>query len=323
MASFEAAKLLWFGYGHLRSVRTRSSVDANGQPIPWYTYPAIEFLQQLDLSDRTVFEYGSGNSTKFWAARAARVVTIEDDEQWSEKLRSEIPRNCVLLLEQDLREFVNSIHRYPEGFDIIVVDGPARGRTRLKCAAAAVQRLKPGGMIILDNSDWLPESAALLRNADLLQVDMSGFIPIGDHTQTTSFFFHRECRFGTRNPRQPALSVGAVPWDWETVVPADGHSLIWDGEPFYGVVRVEVLDKVTPSGSRRFEVAFQDRPDRPPSTTRLAVIYDPATERVVTDYFVEPTHAAIEAEVRRLRAMSWEAFRRFASQPDRRRYLLD
>jgi len=321
--SVKAAKLLWFGYGHLRSVRTRSSVDANGQPIPWYTYPAIEFLQQLDLSDRTVFEYGSGNSTRFWAARAARVVTVEDDEHWWEKLRAELPRNCVLLLEQDLREFANSIHRYPEGFDIVVVDGPARGRTRLKCAAAAVQRLKPGGMIILDNSDWLPESAALLRNADLLQVDMSGFFPIGDHTQTTSLFFHRECRFRTRNPRQPAPSVGAVLWDWETVVPVDGHSLIWDGEPLYGVMRQEVLDKVTPTGIRRFEVAFLDRPDHPPESTRLTVIYDHARERILMAYVIAPAHAAIEAEVRRLRAMSWEAFRRFARQSDTRRYLLD
>ena len=44
-------------------------------------------------------------------------------------------------------------------------------------------------MIILDNSDWLPDSARLLRDADLLQVDMSGFIPIGDHTQTHIVLF--------------------------------------------------------------------------------------------------------------------------------------
>lgn len=321
--SYKAARLLWFEYGHLRSVRTKSSVDAGGRPIPWYTYPAIEFLQQLDLSDRTVFEYGSGNSTLFWAARAARVVTVEDDEQWSAKVRMEAPANCVVLVEPDLRRFVDAIQRYPEGFDIVVVDGPARGRTRFKCATAALQHLKPGGLIILDNADWLPESAALLRNAGLLQVDMSGFIPIGDHTQTTSFFFHRESRFQAKSARQPAPSLGAVHWDWETVVPAPGRSLEWDGERIYGVIRQEVVEKHTPSGVQRFEVAIQARPARPPSSSHQVVVYDHGRERILMTYIIAPTKEAVETEVARLRGMSWEAFRQFAGRPDRRRYLLD
>ena len=324
VSSVKAAKLLWFGYGHLRSVRTGRSVDANGDPIPWYTYPAIEFLRQLDFSNRSVFEYGSGNSTLFWAARAARVVTVEDDEQWSEELRAKVPATCAVLVEPDLRNFVDSIHRYPEGFDVIVVDGPARGRTRFKCAAAALQHLKPGGMIILDNADWLPDSAALLRDADLLQVDMSGFFPIGDHTQTTSFFFHRESRFRAREARQPAPAVGAVLWDWETVVPTDdGDSLVWDGEHIYGVLRQEIVDKETPSGTRRFEVAVLDKPARPASSCRHVVVYDHARERILMTYVIAPTDDAVEAEFARLRGMCWDAFRRFASRPDRRRYLLD
>lgn len=323
LSSFKAAKLLWFGYGHLHSVRTRSSVDAAGEPIPWYTYPAIEYLRQLDFSDRSVFEYGAGNSTLFWAARAARVVAVEDDEQWSEALRTRLPANCALLVEPDLQKFVDVIHRFIEGFDVIVVDGPARGRTRLKCAAAALQRLRPGGLIILDNADWLPESAALLRNADLLEVDMSGFVPIADHTQTTSFFFHRESRFRPKASRQPVAGIGALAWDWETIVPSEGRHLIWDGEPIYGVVRQEVLDKDTPRGVRRFEVAFVHRPARPSSSSRQVVVYDHATRRILMAYLIEPTNQAIDAEITQLKAMSWDAFRRFAGRPDRRRYLLD
>ena len=75
---------------------------------------------------------------------------------------------------------------------MIVVDGAARGNTRLKCCRAALTRLRPAGMIILDNSGWLPESSRVLREAGLLQVDMTGLVPIGKHTQTTSFFFHRD-----------------------------------------------------------------------------------------------------------------------------------
>lgn len=322
--SLAAAKLLCFGYGHLNSVRSRSSVDAAGQPIPWYTYPAIEYLQQLDISDKTVFEYGSGNSTLFWAARACRVVCVEDEERWSTHLRARAPQNCAVLQEADLRRYVEVIGRYPEGFDIIVVDGPIRGHTRLKCARAAVKHLKPGGMIILDNSDWLPQSTQVLRDADLLQVDMSGFIPIGDHTQTTSFFFHRESRFKTRGQRQPLPSIGAVRQDYETVTPTNGEWLDWEGQRIYGVLRQEVFEKETAAGLRRFEVAFFDHPARPRPRSRHVLVYDHAWQRILLGpYVIEPTSEALEAEVARLRAMSWEAFREFARRPDCRHYLLE
>src|SRR5216117_3805614 len=77
----------------------------SGQSAPWYTYPAIEFLRQLDFSDRTVFEYGSGMSTMFWAKKAKHVVSVEDDEQWCETLRNLLPSNAELIYEPDLSKF--------------------------------------------------------------------------------------------------------------------------------------------------------------------------------------------------------------------------
>jgi hypothetical protein len=323
-SSLKAAKVLWFSYGHLRSVRAGRPVDAEGRPIPWYTYPAIDFLRQLDLSERSVFEYGAGNSTLFWAARAARVVSVEDDERWSERLKCTVPANCTILQEADLHRYARVIDSYPEGFDIIVVDGPARGGTRLRCARAALAHLKAGGMIILDNSDWLPDTARLLRQANLLQVDMSGFIPIGDHTQTTSFFFDRQSGFVVKGTRQPLPCVGALRWDWETIAATDGVSLEWEGETIYGVVRHEVIDKATPAGPRTFEIAFFDHPRRPPETSRHVLLYDCSKARVLFGpYIVKPTAAAVDAEVNRLRAMSWEKFCEFARKPDGRRYLLE
>src|SRR3954463_5829953 len=157
--SLLAAHGLLFGYAHLASVRRQACVDAVNNPVPWYTYPAIEYLKQLDFSGRTVFEYGSGNSTLFWAAAGARVVSIEDDESWYRTIAAQLPPNCELTLETDLESYAAAIDRYPYSFDVIVVDGAARGHTRLKCSRRALGKLAEGGMIILDNSDWLPESA--------------------------------------------------------------------------------------------------------------------------------------------------------------------
>lgn len=189
--SLRAAVVLWRDYAHLKSVAMASAVDAEGQPLPWYTYPAIEFVGQLDFSDKTVFEFGAGNSTLFWAGVAQRVVSVEDDENWFESVRMRVPPNAEVILESDLSEFPRVLARLGQRFDVIVVDGPARGGTRLKCSMAAVEALNPGGVIILDNSDWLPESAKWLRESGLLQVDMTGFAPICAHVQTTSFFFDR------------------------------------------------------------------------------------------------------------------------------------
>src|SRR2546427_1382711 len=80
LRSLRLYRILSFEYGHLKSAATLRSVDANGQPLPWITYPAIEFLKQLDLTDKTVFEYGCGGSTVYWSGVAKRVDSVEDNE---------------------------------------------------------------------------------------------------------------------------------------------------------------------------------------------------------------------------------------------------
>jgi len=56
-------RTLAFDYNQLTSIKKRSCIDKNKNPIPWYTYPAIEYLNNLDFTDKNVFEYGSGNSS--------------------------------------------------------------------------------------------------------------------------------------------------------------------------------------------------------------------------------------------------------------------
>jgi len=208
-------RILNFEYGFLRSVAIEKPLDAQGAPYPWYTYPALEYLKQLDFSGKTVFEYGSGHSTLFWASRAARVVSVEHNESWYDLVKSKIPAHCTLLYEPESDDYAAAIRLFPDPFDVIVIDGLVTGRTRLKCARAAVARLRPGGMIILDNSDWLPESSRALRTAGLIEVDMTGFAPMNDYTCTTSFYLHREFAFKPTADRQPQPGIGAQPYNWE------------------------------------------------------------------------------------------------------------
>lgn len=317
--SFAAARTLWFGYGHLRSVRSLSAVDAADQPMPWYTYPAIEYLKQFDFAEARVFEYGSGNSTLFWANRAASVVSVEDDEQWYEPTLAKLRSNCTLILEPDLQRYVDVIRRYPDGFDIVIVDGPARGFTRLKCACAAVDHLRAGGLIILDNSDWLPESARYLRESGLLQVDMSGFIPIGGHTQTTSFFFHRACQLRPIGGRQPHPSLGALPKNWETPTPPEGPIVEWAGETIDHVVTQASLTKKSGAGNRMFQVAIRDAGSGP----REIYIFDVDQQRILVGGSWIPNDQTTQDTVTRLDDMSWDVFCAFVRRSQVRRYVLD
>src|SRR4051812_14883663 len=47
--------------------------------IPWFSYAAIDFLDAALRTNMTVFEYGSGGSTLFFAKRAKSVFTVEDN----------------------------------------------------------------------------------------------------------------------------------------------------------------------------------------------------------------------------------------------------
>jgi hypothetical protein len=321
MPAFAAARSLWFDYAHLRTVLTRSCVDANQRPVPWYTYPAIEYVKQLDFSDARVFEYGAGNSTLFWAAAAREVVSVEDDEGWHEKLRGQLPANCTLLLETDLSAYARTIDRFPGGFDVIVVDGAARGRTRLKCARRAIQHLRPGGMVVLDNSDWLPESTRTLREADLIQVDMTGFIPIGGHTQTTSFFLHRAFRFAPRGARQPLPGPGAVPNVWEhpsTAAPQPAIEI--DSEIFGGILREETFVLQSPEGPRRFALIVADDTS---IGARCAAILDRDRDRVLISLNdMTPAAATAFAQLDAALRLPWDQFCAAINDNDKKRYRL-
>jgi hypothetical protein len=206
-----ACRTLAFDQGLLNSMIRGQAVDRAGEAIPWYTFPATEFLTQLDFSAKAVFEYGCGNSTLFWSRRARRVVSVEHEREWSEYMRRSVPQNCDVVFEPVPSEYVAAVHRGNERYDVIVIDG----QSRLRCAAEAISRLNPGGIVILDNSDWFPEASKTLRDAGLIEIDFYGIAPINDYTSTTSLYLDREVSLQPRRERQPVPGIGSIPKDFD------------------------------------------------------------------------------------------------------------
>jgi len=223
-SSASACKILLHHQRYFASVRDGEFRDREENYLPWFTYPAIEAIKNWDLSDKRVFEYGSGFSTLFWASRAKEVVSVEHNRSWYEKIAGIAPPNVRLTLapideienptEKTFKQFEAYAGAIDERFQIIVIDGYARSRVRYQCARAALPHLDANGLIILDNSDWLPATAMFLRESDLIEADFSGLVPGTNHSQTTSFFFTRQFNFPSAG-RQPQTPVGGRPDNWE------------------------------------------------------------------------------------------------------------
>jgi len=193
-------------YGHIRSVREARPVTAAGEPIPWYTYPALEFVGQFDFSAWDAFEFGGGNSTRYWAQRCRSLVTVESDPSWHAVIARDTLPSQTVLLETDPARYAGAIAEGDRQYKLIVIDGQHR---RL-CAERAVDRLAPGGMIIFDNSDWWPETCTFLRGRGLMQVDFTGLGPINRYTWTTSILFPALVDLKLAAGRQPAPGIGSL-----------------------------------------------------------------------------------------------------------------
>ena len=193
-------------YGHQKSVDLGKPVDGSLNPIPWYTYPAIEYLKQFDFSNKSIFEYGSGNSSIFWSSLAGSVTSVETDSSWFEVTHKIKPHNLKIYLKKERLEYVNSIMEDNCFYDVIVIDGSYR----YDCARIAAKCLSIDGFIILDDSERYPEICSILRNNDLIQVDFLGLSPIVYYTKTTSLFFKRQFRLDILSDKSPYFSIGSL-----------------------------------------------------------------------------------------------------------------
>lgn len=191
-------KRLLLDQGYVDSLRAGAPVDGDGVPVPWYTYPAIEYLGSLDFAGRRVFEFGSGNSTRWWEQRASELVSVETDPDWYDLIAPQLdPATTKLKLCHDQDEYLAEIAQH-DPFDVVVVDG----LWRKPSARVALEHLAPGGMIVLDNADWFPYSHALLRDTGMIPIDFHGAGPLGRYSWTTSVFLDPKADFwsGTAGP---------------------------------------------------------------------------------------------------------------------------
>lgn len=182
--------------GWFRSFREGRSVDSHGNPIPWITYPAIEFILRRIHPDMSVFEYGCGASTLWWAQRVKEIDACEHDLSWYQEVVRNVPANVKvhhvpLVYGGEYSRLVSSLNKQ---FDVIVIDG----RDRVNCAMNALSALKHDGIIIWDNSDRQDyrEGYNYLFDNGFKKIEFVGLAPIAVCKAETALFYRSNNCFG-------------------------------------------------------------------------------------------------------------------------------
>ena len=126
--------------------------------MPLLTEGAIEHLiTLLDRGDMRVLEFGSGYST-LWLANRCQLTSVEHDRSWFHAISDRMTKQFEYLRAD--RPYSHIAERYPDHeFDVVIVDG----RDRARCVASSMPKVKPGGIIMVDNMERVERYAEIPR----------------------------------------------------------------------------------------------------------------------------------------------------------------
>lgn len=192
--------------GWLNSINQNRPVNAGSLPIPWFTYAAIDFLTGIIRPSWHVFEWGCGNSTLWWANNVTSITGIEDNIDWLNLIKKDLPENATIQYKDNPVEYAEAINSFDGLFDCIVIDGKHRNQ----CTIAAIKKIAPSGIIVFDNSDRAEyqDADALLKKEGFFRVDFWGPMPSYLYKSCTSIYSKEVKQLNAPHPSQLNSAVG-------------------------------------------------------------------------------------------------------------------
>ncbi len=116
--------------------------------LPFIALNAFRFVKARLNPNARVFEWSSGMSTLWFEDHCAEVHSVEDDLTWFNLISARTRSSRLHYLRGF--DYVNKIRDFPAGyFDLVSIDGS----DRLACFAVVGDYLRPGGMLLIDNTD--------------------------------------------------------------------------------------------------------------------------------------------------------------------------
>lgn len=130
---------------------------------PWLTRPMIDILETWLRPNDVGLEFGSGRSTIWFAQRIKHLTSVENDPGWYAKVKVSLQgtgggsladRVDYHLCEGESDYIHIAKNMKINSLDFCLIDGTARDH----CALASLDKLKPGGILVIDNIDrYIPK----------------------------------------------------------------------------------------------------------------------------------------------------------------------
>jgi len=172
--------------GWLESVKRAEPIDAEGRPLPWFTYGAISFLDQIVPTKGFVLEIGGGNSSLWWKARGNHVSVLESNADWAKQLGGQGIDDVTIVSDASaVLLHMERLDKLGARFDAVVVDG-VEPRTAYLLPAA--QLLSTTGVLVFDNADRAEYRDALSEWSGFNRLDFFGLGPQNRYAWGTSVF---------------------------------------------------------------------------------------------------------------------------------------
>jgi len=130
---------------------------------PWIPPSATRKIQGFLTPDTRVLEIGGGMSTLWLAKRCRSLLSIEADQKWFDQLRALVVERGLNHVDLQFRWQASEMCDFSSlsdgSLDFCLIDGGPR----LECIQAALPKMKPDGLIYVDNTDlYIPSKEFLL-----------------------------------------------------------------------------------------------------------------------------------------------------------------
>jgi len=176
--------------GWIEAFKRQLPIDRDEKPLPWVTYSFIDFISDRLDKNMDIFEYGSGNSTLWYAQKVNSVTSVEHDKQWFEKIKNSMPDNVSIYNEELI--YGGNYSKFSENleqkFHIVIVDG----RDRINCIKSAINSIKSdNGVVVLDDSEResYKNGVEFLVKKGFKKIDFWGISPGLFYKKCTTIFY--------------------------------------------------------------------------------------------------------------------------------------
>ena len=175
--------------------------------LPWWTFNSIKYVDNYINNlqgDVDVFEYGPGASTIWLAKRCKSITFVEHDNTFFNYISKFTKKynNITAFYEPPIlktkktktfssgykgfenfnfKNYVKKINEVNRKFDLIIIDG----RSRTFCLNESLNFLKPGGIILFDNTNRR-RYKQVLENKNFILKKFRGIAPSLPYIEETS-----------------------------------------------------------------------------------------------------------------------------------------